>query len=440
MFIYVKCDLYFLFKFFFLKNKIKNIFFNINYYFFLIKISKNRYKKMELNAIKIKIKEISKLLNCNICNKKTKQPIMCNNCQQLYCSNCINENSNCPNCISEINLEWKRINRFEEIQTKLEELGNLIQKEEEEKNVNNCYFHPNNKYKYLCLNCYKTYCDECFVFWGKEKNKHLNHDIFKLEDIQKYNLIDCIKEYKNVEFSFNEYSNFIKNFGKRINELEFERKIKLNEINENLKNEIISKSDYLLKNIKSNQEYLDSLNNNFENILSSVPNALDNIIKRKDYEGSNELYNNLLNEKEKLENLEQNIDNKINNISFFSYEFPSIHIEGIANNDNEELYKENFVYVIPDCLVTLLIENKMKNYVEFIIEITSNETNILFIEYKAVLGIYNYNNYSFRELNLEMKMNENISFISKMEKTDFICSCNEKGDIDLKFYIFKKEE
>ena len=36
---------------------------------------------------------------------------------------------------------------------------------------------------------------------------------------------------------------------KRINELEFERKIKLNEINENLKIEIIAESDYLIKNI-----------------------------------------------------------------------------------------------------------------------------------------------------------------------------------------------
>ena len=41
---------------------------------------------------------------------------MCNHCQQLYCSNCINENSNCPNCINEINIEWKKINKFEEIQ------------------------------------------------------------------------------------------------------------------------------------------------------------------------------------------------------------------------------------------------------------------------------------------------------------------------------------
>ena len=52
----------------------------------------------------------------------------------------------------------------------------------------------------------------------------------------------------------------------------------------------------------------------------------------------------------------------MNNIQFFSYEFPSIHIEGIANNDNEELYKENFLYTIPECLVTLLIESKNRFY------------------------------------------------------------------------------
>ena len=47
------------------------------------------------------------------------------------------------------------------------------------------------------------YCDECFVFWGKEKDKHYNHDI--------YNLKNCIKEYNKLEKSLKEYSNFIDN-------------------------------------------------------------------------------------------------------------------------------------------------------------------------------------------------------------------------------------
>ena len=401
---------------------------------------------MEMRNIKNKIKEISKLFICNICNKQFTQPIICFHCEKLYCLNCINNllNSNCPNCNYKINEEnFKPIKIFEEIKNKIEELRNLIKEKEEgegEKDVNYCFNHPNNKYKYLCLNCDKTYCDECFVFWGKEKNKHYNHDIFKLEEINKYNLKNCIKEYNKLEKSFKEYSNFIDNFGIRINELEFERKIKLNELNDSLKNEINNKCDYYINQIKSNQDNLDDLNKNYENMILSVPNALDKIIKRKDYTGGNELYNKLLNEKEKLENIEQSFDNKMNNIQFFSYEFPSIHIEGIANNDNEELYKENFLYTIPECLVTLLIESKNKKYVDFIIEICCHENNFLFNEYKAFLGIYNYNNSSFRELHLELNINENnISFISTMDKTNFICSCNDNGDLDLKFYIFKYE-
>ena len=72
----------------------------------------------------------------------------------------------------------------------------------------------------------------------------------------------------------------------------------------------------------------------------------------------------------------------------------------IMNND--ELYKEKFLYTIPECLVTLLIESKNKKYVDFIIEICCHENNFLFNEYKAFLGIYNYNNSSFRELHLEL--------------------------------------
>ena len=138
-----------------------------------------------MRNIKNKIKEISKLFICNICNKQFTQPIICFHCEKLYCLNCINNllNSNCPNCNYKINEEnFKPIKIFEEIKNNIEELRNLIKEKEEgegEKEVNYCYNHPNNKYKYLCLNCDKTYCDECFVFWGKEKNKHYNHDIFK---------------------------------------------------------------------------------------------------------------------------------------------------------------------------------------------------------------------------------------------------------------------
>ena len=39
-----------------------------------------------------------------------------------------------------------------------------------------------------------------------------------------------------------------------------------------------------------------------------------------------------------------------------------------------------------------------------------------------------------------MNITENtIIFNTKIDKTDFICCCNHRGDLDLKFYIFKYE-
>ena len=73
---------------------------------------------MEMRNIKNKIKEISKLFICNICNKQFTQPIICFHCEKLYCLNCINHllNSNCPNCNYKINEEnFKPIKIFEEI-------------------------------------------------------------------------------------------------------------------------------------------------------------------------------------------------------------------------------------------------------------------------------------------------------------------------------------
>ena len=39
-----------------------------------------------------------------------------------------------------------------------------------------CENHPKEKMYYYCLDCNKGYCKICFVFFGKEKDKHINHD------------------------------------------------------------------------------------------------------------------------------------------------------------------------------------------------------------------------------------------------------------------------
>ena len=395
------------------------------------------------NIIKKKIREISKILTCNICKKILKNPLLCNQCLFFYCFECLKNKSNgkCPYCENEFESDnFKSIDTIKKLSIILNEIESLI-KENKEKGM--CVSHPKNFNKYYCLNCKKKYCDECFVFFGKEKDNHFNHDIFTLEELKKYNLKCCIKEYEKIEKSLNEYFNFVNHFNIRIKELEFESQIKSKEINRNYKNEIESKCEIQINNLETAKNELENLSNHFDSLLSSIPNAISNIISRRDYNGSDELYNKLLKEKEKIDNIENEINSPIPNIQFYSYEFPSIHIEQIGKKNDEELYRDSFLYNVPDCIVIITIKNSDDNKnVVFIIDLSSNDDKFLFYEFKVYLGIYNYNEKSFRKLRMEnnIKNEKDLTFKGTLTKVDFFNSCQEEtGDMYLKFYIFKYE-
>ena len=63
-----------------------------------------------------------------------------------------------------------------------------------------CQNHSNEQLYYYCMNCNRGYCKTCFVFFGEEKDKHLNHNIIEYE------------KYKNLNFSS------LKTYGEKIND------------------------------------------------------------------------------------------------------------------------------------------------------------------------------------------------------------------------------
>ena len=384
--------------------------------------------------IEKKFSEIYNLLKCCCCKKLVKNPLFCNQCSLFFCFECLKKlEDKCEICKNEIRYDSNQMEILKKISSIMNEIE--VIKKKANKNENICISHPNNYYKYYCLNCNKNYCDECFVFFGNESDKHFKHDIFKLEELNKYNLICCINEYERIKKSTNEYLKFIDYISMRINELEFEKKIKEKELNEYFKNDIESQCNFQINTLKAASEELKDLNKDFKNKLSSISNVFEKIISRNDYNGSEELYEKLLIEKENIENIENKINVSNENIQFNSYEFPLIHV-----NDFEESFQETYQHVIPDCSVKLIINN-LGNLedIEFIVNIISDNINLLSQKYKVIFGLYNYNSRSFEELkmNKSIENHNDISFKVTMEKRYFtISSRTVEGDVYIKFYIF----
>ena len=62
-----------------------------------------------------------------------------------------------------------------------------------------CKDHPNKYIEYICFNCNEYLCSESLLIFNKESvNKHNNHIIISLEDVNKFKLYNIIKEYQSL--------------------------------------------------------------------------------------------------------------------------------------------------------------------------------------------------------------------------------------------------
>ena len=129
-------------------------------------------------------------------------------------------------------------------------------KEEKDKN-DFCPNHINESMHYYCLNCNRGYCKICFVFFGKEKDKHINHKIIKYEQYKNF-------QFQNLKKIENQINKNIEAMTKKVNlcELfqeayEYERN-KGNIFLDNLKNEF---NKYIDNNLSLINDHIISLKN-----------------------------------------------------------------------------------------------------------------------------------------------------------------------------------
>ena len=328
----------------------------------LKKIEEEKPKEENINS------EIKDTVKCYICFGIVNKPKMCQYCHRIACQNClynwfINEqNNSCAYCNEKINFNEMISVPF------MSTVADFVEKIFDEKNNNNdnkiifCPNHSNEQIYYYCLDCDRGYCKICFVFFGKEKDKHIKHNIIKYE------------QYKNFQFDN------LKKFEEQISE-------KINEANENIKLCESFKDVYEYERKKGN-DFFENLKIEFNKYINDNIRIIDNHIKSlKDFMSKydkykNELHNfysNFLNKK-----VNNNYSNNFFHPQKLSYEL----INKFSTLSSEKTYSKNDIEKLFDLSKEIKICTYQTKSREFSLDNLSINNNVKFEDSTYELLIY----------------------------------------------------
>ena len=347
--------------------------------------------------------EIKDTVKCKMCLQKIVHPKMCPKCQNISCEKCLynwflkDQNKECIFCKEPINFyEYISVPFMDTIVDFVEKIifdrkkysssfqnsydykpnsiindENLLYNNNTNQINDNCGTHQNEKIYYFCLNCNKGYCKTCFVFFGKEKDRHVNHKIIEYsnykkinlpllkkeeEEIDNNNLIDQANSYKDLykfeQKTLNDYISFIQNeYNKKIDDLIQNIDNQILELNQSLENYQKSKKeieDFYKKivvksrNMPNAQYLIDKIAKiNQEKTQFQISFKEPENIKLKVYKSENEDFN--IDDKYQIkkiifeDKIEMTVENKINN-------YISINLNIPKDNNNEHFYKAMIYY------------------------------------------------------------------------------------------------
>ena len=211
--------------------------------------------------------EIKDTVKCYICFEKITKPKMCPHCHRMACEKCLYnwfvnlKKDKCGFCRANTNFNEMISVPFMDI------VVNFVEKffNKDKTYINNidteleyCPEHENELLYYYCLDCGKAYCKTCFVFFGEEKDKHTEHSIIEYE------------KYKNMSFPL---------LKKNLDKLESN----IQHVEENIKRCISYKNSYEHQR-KVGNEFINNLQDHFNNQMDVIISSIDNHIKKlKEY-------------------------------------------------------------------------------------------------------------------------------------------------------------
>ena len=349
--------------------------------------------------------EIKDTVKCKMCSQKIVHPKMCPKCQNISCEKCLynwflkDQNKECIFCKEPINFyEYISVPFMDTIVDFVEKIifdrkkysssfqnsydsktNNIINEENSIINNSNqindnCEIHQNEKIYYFCLNCNKGYCKTCFVFFGKEKDKHLNHKIIEYANYKKINLPLLKQEEEEIDKKINYINNLIDQNNSYKGLYKFEQK---------------TLNDYISFIQKEYNKKMDDIIQNIDNQISKLKQSLENYQKSK--KEIDDFYKKIVVKSRNMPNAQYLIDklSKINQekIPFqVSFKEPGNINFKVYKSEKEELNFDNKCQtkkIIFEDNLEMTIENNLNNYININLNIPKDNSNNHF--YKAII-------------------------------------------------------
>ena len=350
--------------------------------------------------------EIKDTVKCKMCLQKIVHPKMCPKCQNISCEKCLynwflkDQNKECIFCKEPINFyEYISVPFMDTIVDFVEKIifdrkkysssfqnsydykpnsiinnENLLYNNNTNQINDNCGTHQNEKIYYFCLNCNKGYCKTCFVFFGKEKDRHVNHKIIEYSNYKKINLPLLKKEEEEIDKNINYINNLIDQANSYKDLYKFEQKT-LNDYISFIQNEYNKKIDDLIQNI--------------DNQILELNQSLENYQKSK--KEIEDFYKKIVVKSRNMPNAQYLIDKiaKINQekaqfqISFKEPENIKLKVYKSENEDFNIDDKYQIKKIIFEDKIEMTVENKINNYISINLNIPKDNNNEHF--YKAMI-------------------------------------------------------
>ena len=372
----------------------------------LKKIEEEKPKEEKINS------EIKDAIKCYICKGLITKPKMCQYCHRIACEKCLynwfilQQKKNCSYCLKEANFsDMISVPFMSTVADFVEKIFDEGKKEEKDKN-DFCPNHINENMHYYCLNCNKGYCKICFVFFGKEKDKHINHEIIKYEQYKNF-------QFQNLKKIENQINQNIEAMTKKVNLCELFQeayeyeKSKGNIFLDDLKNEF---NKYIDNNLSLINDHIISLKNmisNYDKYKSELINFYSHFSNNKiNKTNSNNFFNSqkisfeLINKFTKLNSEKIYSEEELIKLFDLSKEihFNTYNTKIIDLNDINII--DNYYIKIGDTPYEFILKKIFGNVFEINMSIKKNEIN----------RGHNYTPFVY------IKLNENKIYINELQK------------------------
>lgn len=286
-------------------------------------------------------------------------------------------------------------------------------------NYEHCPIHQDQYLFYYCINCEKSYCRTCFVFFGEEKNKHIGHTIIDYDKFQDKNNFELFRQIKYLK----ENNDKIKEFINKCENLKNCYNVEKIMVNKYMQSIINNYNNKIEENIKKLNELIVNYKKSIEQINKERINIKQYYLSKNN---TNFTYTNfnILNEIKKMNNLEysKEIDNYANLSPKFLFNVYHTDLKRFDILDNNFRFKaklNNSKYN----LVVLRKEKEVQVYIYYPIEKDVANKKLIFpyiyfkkkdnkweiYELKESL-VYNGHNYFIKRFNPETFCEKNSYF------------------------------